>query len=326
LAIIRRTILGKRKRLPWWPPFALAGVAVALGISGNWLLLHRTDPDFTAALVGFSVAWIPFVVSLAIAYMADLKGAHWAIRWGIVACGLIWSVLAWKDKSLSLESSRQQQTTIMEAFNQANIHTDQAVGKANEKANRHTDEQVASVRDDLKSASKHSDEQISTLREDVKAVGAGLGSSISKIGKPDPPVPSKLEFTLWSDDARPLHPVLASAVRADKDGIFTVDFTIGNTSQTAAHSADVWIDICIKCSFAKEPSGLDRPSGMRDQTRHLQIGLLNPGTSLQKQSVAVKLLDPQLIFFEVGMRYSCEVCVKAAETQSARITVLPSLP
>jgi hypothetical protein len=215
---------------------------------------------------------------------------------------------------------------VMKAVNKANEHTDQAV----ERATQHTDEQVTMVRNDLKDVTGHSDQQIGMVRGDLKGamdalhnMETGLTASISKVGKPDPPIPPQLLFSLWSEDPKAASPLLASSLRPNKDGLFTVDFSIGNNSHSAARSIDIWIDVCDDCSFAKEPDGFDRPTGMRDQTRHRVASLLNPGASLPKLTVEVKLSKP-FTSFEIGMRYSCEICEKMADTQVARIAVLPA--
>jgi hypothetical protein len=188
------------------------------------------------------------------------------------------------------------------------------------------------VRDDLKSANN----QISAVRDEVKGLTgtvtelfskteADLNASIGKVGKPDPLSPPQLQFGLWNEDPRIPAPVLASGLHPDKDGIFVVNFVVSNISKTAARSIDIWVDICDACLFAKEPAGFFRPSGMRDQTRYHTLPLLNPGASSEKLTVEIKLKGV-FATFAVGMRYSCEICEKMAETQVAHIVVLPPEP
>ena len=312
------------------------GIFAFLVFALRWTYFHRNDEDFRDTVVGFADSWIPFALSLVIAYIVDLKEKHWSLTAVIVGIGLVWSVIAWEDKKLSLEATRRQHDDIMNALNQANDHTDATVGKANahtdhavEGANQHTDSQVAMVRDDLKKATEHSDKQIAGVKSDLTDLFSktekNLDASIGKVGKPDPPIPPKISFTLWADTATVDHPVQASSLSPDSDGVFTVEFTAGNYSPTTAHSVDIWIDICTECSYAKEPDSFDRPAGMRDQTRHRMIPLMNRGTSIGKMAIQLKVSKP-LAWFQVDMRYSCESCEGMSAPQVATITILPPLP
>jgi hypothetical protein len=262
----------------------------------------------------------------------DRTPYRWMFYLGGIALAGIILITGIRNYQSALRAQTPEQI-VMKAVGDANQHTDTAV----DGANKHTDAQVAMVRDDLKGATAHSDQQISMVRGDLKgAIGTltelfsktetDLNASIGKVGKPDPPVPSQLEFSLWSDDLKSPSPLLATSLRPNKDGIFTVDFSAFNRSKTAAHSVDIWIDLCDDgCVFAKEPSGFDRPVGMREQTRHMMVVLLNPAAALPKQTVEIKLLK-SYTSFEMGFRYSCEVCGNVLPTQKASVLVLPPLP
>jgi hypothetical protein len=210
-----------------------------------------------------------------------------------------------------------------------------------QQSNQHADQQIDGVKkglkDGLKEVSDNSDQQISTVKAEVKSTDdklsdlyskttiglEQLGVSINKVGKPDPPIPVKLEFTLWGTGSD--WPILTTSLRPNKEGVFSVDFTVTNRSPTAAHSVDVWVDICTPCIFAKEPDGFDRPSGMPDQTRHMVIGLLNPEASLSKRTIEIKVPRPT-DYFVIGWRYSCELCGgKVAPAQIGKIEVLPAV-
>jgi hypothetical protein len=192
------------------------------------------------------------------------------------------------------------------------------------------------VRDDLKEARNHSDQQISMVRDDLKgAMGTfrdlfaktetDLNASIGKVGKPDPPIPPHLIFGLWSVTAPMGQPLLETPLRPNADGVFAIEFSVGNVPPTSvARSVDVWIDICEECSFAKEPEGFDRPPGMLDQTRHTMIGFLNPGAAFGKKTIEVKPLK-RFSSFIIQMRYACDVCGRP-DGQKASIIVLPPLP
>jgi hypothetical protein len=312
-------------------PILISLLNLCIGVVGTfavsftgWFLSHRSDSDFQQRIAGLAAGWLPFMLSLIVAFIPSQekrRRAHMIWRVSLIAAGLFTSAVMWYNQSLSIESSRRDQERLVMT----------AVARANE----HTDTEVGMVRDDLKKATVHSDEQVAAVRSDLKGAAgtlaelfskteSNLNISIGKVGKPDPPVPPNLQFTLWSDDTTAPFPLKASAVRADRDGAYHVEFSLVNASETAARSVDVWIDICDECSFVKEPSGFDRPSGMRGQTRHMMFNLMNPSTSIPKQAVDIKLLKV-FATFEVQLRYSCDGC-KTAPPQKATLVALPFLP
>jgi hypothetical protein len=219
---------------------------------------------------------------------------------------------------------------VMRAVGDANQHTDTAV----DGANKHTDSQVAMVRDDLKGATTHSDQQIGMVRGDLKGVistftelfsktESDLGTAISKVNKPDPPERARLQFSLWGDGKLANFPLTTYAMKPDKDGVFDVEFYFNNPTGTAASKIDFWAQVCQACSYAKEPTGFDRPSGLDEHVRHRVLpGFINPGTSFEKNAIAVKM-DKPLPYFEISFRYSCETCGPISEFQTVRIIVLP---
>ena len=74
-----------------------------------------------------------------------------------------------------------------------------------------------------------------------------------------------------------------------------------------AESIDIWIVLCDKCSFAKEPVGFEKPAGADDRMRHRVIGPLNPGVSFEKITLSVKSASTDG-FFQMGFHYSCKTC------------------
>jgi hypothetical protein len=292
-----------------------------LGTFGGWFLLwfksHQGEADLKQQVAGFAAGWLPFVLSVIVAFIPSQeknRRAHMIWRAGLMCAGLLTSAVLWYNQSLSLESSKRDQ---QEMVQKANQHTDEAV----DKANMHTDGEVGMVRDDL-----------NTVREGVEALSnqfgqgaADLKESIGKVGKPDPPTPAKMQFSLWSETS-PI-PVLRFALQPDKSGVYTVDFLVTNLSDaTTAHLVDTWLDLCEDCSFAKEPTGFSRPTGMRDQTRYMRIDVLNPKASTEKQSVQIKLGKPSYSAFEITWRCSCEVCGKGMQFTTATIDIRAATP
>jgi len=153
------------------------------------------------------------------------------------------------------------------------------------------------------------------LDQSTSALNAGLG----KVGKPEPPVPAKLIFSLWDVTASADKPVLSKTVQPDDDGSFPVEFTFTNASESTADSIDIWVEVCGLCTFAKEPVGFEHPAGASDQTRHRVIGTLNPGVSFEKETILVKSSVPNP--FQIAFRYSCKTCGgKVSQNQFVIIT------
>ena len=314
-----------KRRHPRLRRWFLVAFSAALVISTlGWLWTHWTDPDRDFKITNFLAAFYPVPLSVFTAFLPDMERSEkmrpvWRI--GIVAAGLLYSLILWHQQTINLANSRQDQKEIVSA--------------AVSKSNMHADQQIEGVRQNLKEVSTHSDEQISTVKSELKdttqtlselvsKTTSALGVSISKVGKPDPPAPAKLQFTLWGQGAP--WPVLTSSLRPDKDGVFSVEYAASNLSSTSANNVDIWLDICTLCSFAKEPDGFDRPAGMPDQTRHMMISLLNPGASMPKKTAQIKMPLPTDSFV-VGWIYSSELCGGGmAPEQLAKILVLPAVP
>lgn len=285
-----------------------------------WLYSRWTDPDRDYKLVNFTSAWFPFAVSVFAAFIPDFERAEkmrpvWRI--GIVALGLAYSIVLWKQQGINLEAGKKDQDTVVRL---ANNHTDKAVQGAND----HTDTEIGMVRDDLKKVSKHSDEQVAGVRSDVKSLAdqfnkgaSDLKDSISKVGKPDPPVRAQLSVRLVQANAA------QAALYADKDGVYAVPLSISNNSVTAVHEVDIWIDLCGVCEFVKEDGIFSRPTGLRDETRYIHLPLLNPHISLATQTISLKMKTQVLNMqtFQVGFRYSCEACVDAPPEQIVTVKV-----
>lgn len=300
---------------------SLALFAAVIIIWGSvWLFNHWQDADKEIKLTNFGAAFFPFVVSVFVAFIPDIeKSAAMRRGWriGIIAAGLVYSLILWHQQSVNIIAGRRDQTEIVRS----------AVEKSNKHSDNHSDEQTAQLRKELQASATHSDEQVETIRKEAKdnasdlaglvsKTTSDLGQSISKVGKPDPPIPATLVFTLWSEETFPL---LLSSLAPNEDGIYTIDFAVSNTSSsTAARQVDTWIDICEACTFAKEPSGFDRPDGMRNGTRHMTIQILNPSTSIGTKTIAVKLSKP-LDSFDMGFRYTCELCGGGSHSQIAKI-------
>lgn len=272
-----------------------AGCVVAATISGSvWLFHHWNEPDLQTVVVNFVVAWIPFVLAILIAFVPDLRKAHIAWRIGIVAVGLVWSILLAKQQVLSVRAARKdQQQAIMEAV---------------DKSDEHTDQQIARVRSDVQSLTKGIGGQLSALDKDLSA-------SISEV-KPPPAKVAALRVNFWDYSSSII------SMHGGADGVFTLDFTATNTSEVVANGGDMWIEVCQGCLFAEEPTGFDKPNGSAETVRHRTFGILNPGVSLAKMTIQVKP-SKQFQSFEVAWRYSCGTCGKMGDPQKFTVSILP---
>jgi hypothetical protein len=213
------------------------------------------------------------------------------------------------------------QQTLQDAANSSQISG--AVNEAVKEANLHSDGQ-------FQDANQHSDRKFKEVENDLtglgNAVDAGLkkatgeiNTNLVKIGKPEPPTPAVLTFSLWSSEASLEKPLTLQYVPPDSDGNFPVDFTFGNSSQSSAKSIDIWIQLCELCSFAKEPDGFEHPAGVSDQIRHRRMGDLNSGMTVEKMTILIKA--PRSQNFQIAFRYACENCGgKVSANQVASIT------
>jgi len=294
------------------------------------LLLHLTGPVLDLALYivgGLLTAGLTILGGHVSTDKLEYRLLFYVLGFALAAIIVSTGIRQYQAAIVALNAPTPEKI-VMEAVEDANKHTDTVV----EGANRHTDSQVAMVRDDLKDAKQ----QIGMVRDDLKGTIStvselfkktedNLSVSIGKVGKPDPPTPPHLLLSLWSPTTPMEQPLLETSLRPNADGVFSIEFSIANVPPTsAAHSVDVWIDICTECTFAKEPEGFDRPTGMPDQTRHMMINLLNPGVTLAKKTIEVKLNKPFLDFL-IQLRYACDVC-GVHSGQQAKIISLPSLP
>ena len=229
----------------------------------------------------------------------------WVWRGSVVVIGFCWSVMLWHQQDLSDRASAAQTASALgSAVSQANDHADQQFKKVQD--------QVSEVKGSLKTTE---DNIAAKLDESTSSLNAGLG----RVGKPDPPAPAKLVFTLWDQTFTPEDPVLSKTIQPDGDGAFPVEFTVVNVSESMADTIDIWVDVCSLCSFAKEPKGFEQPAGADDHTRHRLIGSMNPGVSWEKMTVLVKSSVPNP--FQVALRYSCKNCGgRIATNQVATIT------
>jgi hypothetical protein len=244
--------------------------------------------------INFTVAWIPLVVSILIAFVPDLRKAHIAWRIAVISIGLLWSVVLARQQVLILRQARKDQMA--------------AVTQAVQQSNQHSDAQFSQVEKDLESSKTDLDSKLADLPNLLSKTKSDLNSSISKVGT----APQKfavLKFQTWP----PGSAGTPQTISPDSEGIYTLDVAVTNTSDTATGNGDLWVILCDHCSFAVMPAGFDKPNGTDDSVRHMVFGQLNPGVSLQKVTIKFKISGGPFSYADLGFRYSCADCGKMTE-------------
>lgn len=258
-------------------------------------------------IVNFLAAWIPFVLSILIAFvpeheMSAIKKILW--RSSVIIVGFAWSVVLWHQQVIADKAARDDQRNIVnEAVTQSNQHSDAKIGEVQR--------DVRGVETDVLGVKNAISQSTSSLNE-----------SIGKVSKPEPVERTKMVFTLWTDDVT-IMPVLAETLIPDKDAgydIYTVNISFTNVASTPASGLDVWIAICTLCEFVEEMSGFESLKGMNKEMRHKVIPQFNPGAMFEKTTIKLKIKQSNYAAFKISFRYSCSTCGKLPEEQNVTIT------
>jgi hypothetical protein len=280
--------------------FSVIAAIVFLAI---WFPRHSHDPDLWPKTVNFFVAWLPFAMSVFIAFIPDLERLgnkmRIASRVAIVVVGLIYSVFLWQQQSLTLDASRVSQRGAIQT------------------SNKHTDDQIDALKKALQKDLKETGDKLADL---VSKGTSTLGESIGKVKPGAPPELAKLQFsydvTLFEE-----FPLVVKSMRPQTDGTFTIDFMVGNISNVPAKNGDIWVQICNRCKYAKEPDGFAKRSGSDEQIRHKNFQLINGGAFLEKMTVEINV-PPEVGRFETAFEYACETCIRAKRWEQKIQTVI----
>jgi len=262
-------------------------------------------------ILAFSVVIAPTVLALVLEIVDERIRKHRFWRWGIIAFGIALSGATW------LQMSRQEMA--------ASIGQEQAVervaSETSKQVTKVVGDQYQSMITDLTMQIQELKNQLSTqdksLTEALKQTDTDLSGSISKVGVA-PVKYAQLQFAFWPEDLTKSPTDVIRAIPTGSDGVLTVDFTVTNISDTPAMTVELWVQLCNDCSFAKEPQGFEKPSGMGDRTRHKQFQQLNPGVSLEKMTIDLKTSRPYRTVL-VDFRYSCATCGKLGAPQGLTI-------
>jgi hypothetical protein len=288
-------------------PLYIAAVSVAfcaLIWLGWGIYLYWND----VKLLNFLAAWIPFVLSILIAFLPEHEMNEKKKvfrRFSIILIGFAWSVVLWHQQVIAdAKTSTDQQSMVTEAVKQSNLHSDQQIG---------------AVRSDVQGVKKDLEDKIS---DTVSKSTSNLSESIGKVNKPSPPELARLQFTLWKDGMSITElPILTNTIHAELDGTYSVGFSFSNISSTSADAVEIVAMVCDQCSFASEPANFTKLNGASESQRHRSIGDINPSVTFEKMLISVKV--PQyLTDFEIGFNYSCKTCGKSREWQEVKIHML----
>jgi hypothetical protein len=283
----------------------VAGIGLAL-CAISWLgwgvYVYWND----SKLVNFLASWIPFVLTVLIAFVPDQNMSPVRKFWwraAVIVAGFGWSAVLWHQQVI---------TEIAAQADQARIVTD---------ANTHSDAQFDKVEKELASTKTDLGTRIVKVPSLLTQTESHLDASIGKVGI----VPEKhaqLRFSFWTikaDELSTTEIALLPEFSGDY-GVYIFDVTTTNISDTTAKDVDMWVNICDSCTFAEEPQGFDRPTGMPEQMRHKFFAQLNPGVTLEKIPLHINVRR-KYRKFNISFSYSCATCGKLSQKDNT-LTVI----
>jgi len=262
----------------------------------RWIYLHEGEEDFGLMLANYAVAWLPFAISILIAFVPDMRKAHIAWRVLVIFAGLTYSIVLFKQQILSMAAAKRDQ--------------ERATRVAIEESNKHSDQKIGEVRQDVRGVKSDVQGVKKDLQDTVKKSTSSLSESIGKVGKPEPPQLAQLRFTLWTDTtSSEQFPLVTKTQLKTHEGSVTMEFTIQNIADVPAEDVELWIKICRDCRFAKEPEGFNHFKGQLEQDRHKgPVPRILSGIAIEKMTAEI-IPPPVDNRFEVDLFYGCKNCV-----------------
>jgi hypothetical protein len=166
--------------------------------------------------------------------------------------------------------------------------------------------------------------QVSTEKLQTKL--AGVQTELQKTQKALVPGPkAELVFSFaplpQSAPGEPIALVTDKMSPLNADGSVHVEFLIVNATDVDAVSAEINFQICTGCKFAKEPDGLNKLPGLRDNQRYVYLPDL-----LAKEAnrvLSVDVIPPPFVgAFDVGFEYRCHTCIIPKQVVSGTVHIL----
>jgi hypothetical protein len=258
---------------------------------------HRDDLKF----VNFLAAWIPFVLSLLVAFvpeskMSTAKKIGW--RTVVIAVGFVWSVVLWQQQLLAENSATADQERIVTtAVTRSNEHSDQQIGGVRS--------DVQGVKTDMQGVKKDLETKIN---DTISKSTSSLSESIGKVKLP-PSEKASYEASLWPATLTDW-PIREKSL-PKVNGVVTLSFSF-RVKNHMAKQTRLWLRLCRGCKYAKEPLGFQNLSphpgeGDDPNERTLIIGDFLPNIAYTPISVDVIPPADQTVFL-VGVLVGCENC------------------
>lgn len=269
-------------------------------------------------LVNTVVNLTPTLLSILFAFVVDKDLAdrmkwRWLFRLSVVSIGAGLSLLLWHQQALSdIQSSKQISDAVTNAVTLANTHSDGRFDGVNQ--------HVGTLESKVDNVNQ---QQVSLAQDFAKATG-DIDTHLGNVGKPDPPEKPKFQFSLWKDDLNnSAYPLEEETVIPNSDGSVPITFAVRNTSGAKAEGIDVWVNICMSCSFATEPKGFDKPQGLSNLMRHRIIGGINPGVTVVEGNEITIKVPPPPVRVALDFRVTCNTCEKPVSSGTFWINVKP---
>lgn len=160
--------------------------------------------------------------------------------------------------------------------------------------------------------------EVSDLKTEVKTEALqkkleGVQAELVKTQKAMQPGPkAELDFSFaplpFSPVGQPLKPpVKEVTLPLATDGTVHVEFNLVNMTTVDAVEADVIIQICDDCKFAKEPQGLTKLPGGRETERVVFLSDLHAMEGYK--TISLDVIPPLVQQFPVGVVFRCRTCV-----------------
>ncbi len=159
------------------------------------------------------------------------------------------------------------------------------------------------------------------LQKQVKRLQADLQANIKALG---PGPKAELLFSFSHPQAplgQPVIPIKEVTLPLKLDGSVHVEFNILNSTAVDAIDAEVNVQICDQCKYAKEPDGLSKLPGLEETRRYLFIHNLHAMTAYETLSLDV-IPPPFVQAFPVGMDYRCNACSIPKEQPKGIVHIL----
>src|SRR5882762_4749015 len=170
------------------------------------------------------------------------------------------------------------------------------------------------------------DLQTQVTTEKLQSKLAGVQAELEKTQKALAPGPkAELNFTfdpfVNPPPGQPVGLVTAKSLPLNPDGNVHVEYDVVNNTDVDAVDAEINLQICGECKFAKEPEGFSKLPGLPDTERYLYLPHLLARTKFMTFSVDVMPPASAEGFF-VGIIYRCHTCAVPPHASSGIVHVL----